>query len=202
MAYRVAELMQRVESATDSALEEAAKRECEDLIIRLWETRDNWPSRGPLHSLMPTLQVLLAASPSRYRWAGRHEPDEVSGLITQLLQVQARELRQLCQLVKAKVPAETVSSMEKLLDEHRADLSDIEINLISLVINPSRLPVFDSEEAAEAYDEDDEQEAQEEDEIVPASKLTKPTSDLAEFIASARLGHEKFLAAITQVLEG
>ncbi|MCL1474887.1 hypothetical protein [Argonema antarcticum] len=37
MAHRIAELMEQAEQAPTEAEREAAKRECTDIIIRLWE---------------------------------------------------------------------------------------------------------------------------------------------------------------------
>lgn len=196
MSYRVAELMQHAETATDPTVKEATERECQDLVIRLWETRDNWPSGGPLHSLMPTLQLLLADVPAYHRWMRRVEQDDASGLITRLLRLQREELQQIRRLIKDRVPADVIESMQELLNEHRADLSEAENSLISLVIHPSQIPLFDSEEAAATYDE----EKVEDDGEVSEDSIITPVDVFTEFRESIELKREEFFKVVARVL--
>lgn len=198
MSYRVAELMQRAESAADESVKEAAERECQDLIIRLWENRDNWPSGGPLHSLMPTLQILLADEPPFYPWIQRTKEDNTSGLITRLLKLQREELQQIYQLIKDRLPADVIDSMQGLLNNHLDDLSEDESSLISFVVRPSNMPVFNSEEAVEDWDENEESV---EGNNVEEEETSKTASDeLDKFRKSIDLKRNALFEAVARVL--
>ena len=196
MAHRIAELMRRVETATDSNAKEVAERECQDLIVRLWDMRDRWPSGGPLRDILPTLHQLLDNTPYRVRWAGKPEQPSVGGVITKLLRAQRKELRQLCQLIKSKTPAHTVQELQQLLDENYDDLSEEEVALITLIVAPSRLPIFNSEAEAGSYEDvvvGDEEEVLEEPQVAPSDEY-------AEFQKDVMLSREKFLASVGELL--
>ncbi len=196
MAYRVAELIKRAETSIDPSIKESAERECQDLIIRLWETRDNWPTGGPLHPLLPTLKVLLTDTPAYYRWMRLAANDDASGLITRLLRLQRDELQQIYQLIKDRVPADIIESMQQLLDEHRADLSEEENSLISFVIHPTEIPLFDSEEATAGYDEE---KVEEKIEVSVDSKTTL-IDNFTNFRNSIESERMEFFKAVAHVL--
>jgi len=200
MAHRVAELMQSVETTTDPIAKEAAERECQDLIIRLWGIRDKWPSGGPLHALMPTLQILLADVPVYHSWFRRVEQDDASGLLTRLLRLQRQELAQIYQLIRDRVPTEVIESMQQLLDEHHADLSEAENHLISFVIHPSKIPLFNSEEDAETYDEEKVIVEGEDDGEVLGDSTNTPVDSFTEFRESIELKRQEFFNAVARVL--
>lgn len=168
MSHRVAELIKRADTATDTAVKEAAEKECQDLIIRLWETRENWPSGGPLHSLMPTLKILLNAEHSYRRFMWQGEQENSSGLITRLLKLHQEELQQVYHLIKDQVPVDILNSMQELLTNHQDDLTDVESDLISLILNPSNITYFSNEEMSNPNDDESEKEESED--------LTDPTT--------------------------
>lgn len=151
MAHRVAELMKRAENAPNTESKEVAERECQDLITRLWDMRDNWPSGGPLRDILPTLHQLLDKTPFRVRWAGESDEPGAGGIITKLLKTQREELYRLCQLIKLKAPPQIVEQMQQFLTDNHDSLSDDEIGLITIIAAPTRLPIFSSEVEAEDY---------------------------------------------------
>jgi hypothetical protein len=61
MAHRVAELMERAERARTKAARDSAARECEPLILRLWERRTSWPQGWPPPSAAGALERLASA---------------------------------------------------------------------------------------------------------------------------------------------
>lgn len=196
MAHRIAELMQRAEATSDLELKEVAKRECQDLIVRLWYMRDRWPSGGPLRDILPTLHQLLDKTPFTIRWAGKPEQPSVGGVITKLLRAQRKELRQLCQLIKSKTPAHTVQELQQLLDENYDDLSDDEAALITLIIDPLSLPVFGSEAEVDSYEVlfvGDEEDAAEEPQEVPSNEY-------ADFEKGLMLNREELLSSVSSLL--
>jgi hypothetical protein len=196
MAYRTAELIQRAETATDPSIKEAAERECQDLVIRLWEARDNWPSGGPLHSLMPTLRLLLADVPAYQRWMRSTEKDANSGIITRLLRLHREELQYIYELIKKRVPADVLKSMQELLSEHSNDLSEDENILISFVIRRTQISVFDSEADSEVNAELDTENDGEEAE----NPSITPGDSFVKYKESIELKREAFFKAVASVL--
>lgn len=184
MAQRVAELLRRAESSTDPVVKEAAERECQDLIIRLWESRDSWPSGGPLGSILPTLKVLLAGEPDYRPWKSRPEENQIIGWITNLLQLQRKELRYFCLAIRDQISAPMREEMRQLLAEHQSDLSEEEANILYFVTNASHLPFFNHKEEVEA----DASEAQE--------AKTEPVDRLAEFLSFIAKERQHFFAQI------
>lgn len=196
MAHRVAELMQRAEATSDPEAKEVVKRECQDLIVRLWDMRDRWPSGGPLRAILPTLHQLLDETPFTIRWAGKPEEPSAGGVITKLLRAQRKELRQLCKLIKARIPAHTIEELQQLLDKNYADLSENEAGLITLIISPASLPIFSSEEEAESYEE-----VIEERKAVSIEDSGDPVDEYAEFEKVVVINREQFLASVADFLE-
>lgn len=200
MAYRVSELIKRTEATIDPKEKEIAEKECQDLIIRLWESRNNWPTGGPLHSLMPTLKILLAKRPSYYRFSRSVEQSSEGGLITKLLQLQNDEIQQIFQLVKDELPSNVLESMQDLLKDHKVNLSDAESSLISFIIDPSQSIDFNDEEFDDGFDDDD-------DDGVPENSYVSQDENeaesvvLLEFRKSLELKREKFYKELSQVLK-
>jgi hypothetical protein len=62
MAHRIAELMHRAETVRKHADREAARRECADLILRLWEKRCHLPAGAPLAPFADFLENFLKES--------------------------------------------------------------------------------------------------------------------------------------------
>lgn len=198
MAHRVAELMRRAESAINPADKETAERECQDLVMRLWEMREQWPSGGPLHRIIPTLHQLLEESPYIVRWAGAPNASEAEGLITKLLRGQRQELRQLCALISAKSPAHTIAELHKFQHENQEYLSEIESYSITLITSPHNLPIF-SGGSDEHSDEDT-------DDIYDALGALEESEDdevdgFAEFEKQVNLKKEQLLKNVSTFLE-
>ena len=189
MAQRVAELLRRAEASVDPAVKEAAERECQDLIIRLWESRASWPTGGPLGSILPTLQTLLASEPDYRYWRSRPEENQLIGWITNLLQLQRKELRYFCLAIRDQMPSPLREEMRQLLAEYRSDLSEEEANILYFVTNASQLPFFNREEA-----EINGNGIQEE--TTPAS-TTEPVERLAEFLAFITKERQQFFARVS-----
>ena len=191
MAHRVAELMHRAEIVTDPAIKEAAEQESQDLIIRLWEMRDFWPRGGPLAPLLPTLHQLLDQQGyPMVRFTGRPEPNDTSGLLAQLMRLHRREMRELCEMIAANLPSETVEPMQQLINEHLEDLSDDELNLLEISITPASFAPFREDEAEEL-----------EGESYPEEPMQTPMTDkFADFKEKGAVAREKLYAKISQLL--
>lgn len=61
MAHRIAELIERQDTVPDEVAREAARRECADLILRLWSRREDWPARAPLSNIKSLFQKRVDA---------------------------------------------------------------------------------------------------------------------------------------------
>ena len=189
MALRVAELLRRTEGTADALAKEGVERECQDLITRLWESRESWPSGGPLGSILPTLKVLLAGEPDYRSWRSRPDENQAIGLITNLLQLQRKELQHFCLAIHDRIPASTMEAMRLLLAEHENALSEEEANVLYFVTNPSRLPLFNNVEEVEV----DEGEPKEETKL---ASTTEPVDRLAECLAFITKERQQFFARV------
>lgn len=75
MAHRIAELMELAKNAEDQPQQEAAQREAESLILRVWDRRERWGSGYPLQGLETAIKVLTAeAEPWERRNVEEREP--------------------------------------------------------------------------------------------------------------------------------
>lgn len=197
MAQRVAELMRRAETLTEPIAKEAAERECQDLIMRLWESRASWPSGGPLGAVLPTLNVLLAEAPDYRRWRSQPEEGQPLGWITELLQLQRKELRRFCLAMRDQFPAPTMDALRQLLADHEADLSEDEVTVLHYLTTPSRLPLFSPEEVADLDEDDKLEETQ--PETAAQQAAVDPLADLLGFITGER---EAFFTRVTAASTG
>ncbi len=77
MALRIAQLMRDVEEAEDASVREEAARTCEDLVLRVWEARSNWPQGWPPESARQVVSGLEEPSPWR-RARVPEQDDDVS----------------------------------------------------------------------------------------------------------------------------
>jgi hypothetical protein len=148
MAHRVAELMERTETAATASGREEAAHECQTLIMDLWSQRNNWPMGGPLRKMMPTLERLLGESNHRYHWSNR--PDDDSGLIGKLMLLHEREMHFFRLALQAGLDSEASDSGAELLEQHLYDLNDDELQAITFIVRPPLVP------GGEAGNDDDE----------------------------------------------
>lgn len=63
LAHYLAEKMESAASAPEDAAGESMRRECVDLILRLWERRQHWPLSAPLKDAADHLEELLRPKP-------------------------------------------------------------------------------------------------------------------------------------------
>lgn len=135
MAHRVAELMDRAERARAGAEREAARRECSDLIIRLWERRSHWPYGRPLGEVAGLLKNLISDGTN---YESRYEDSEVKidpqswlGILPRLRQLQYRE-EEMCR--KAAIADFDFEADHKWLSQHGQDLSEEEREIMEYLI--------------------------------------------------------------------
>lgn len=81
MSHRIAELMEQAESADTEVTKVAAKQECTDLILKVWERRKYWPQGQPLGDLSGFLH---SVAPDPYSAPDNNETDEEKSWIKAL----------------------------------------------------------------------------------------------------------------------
>lgn len=135
MAHRVAELMDRAERAKTSDEGEAARRECSDLIIKLWERRSYWPHGQPLAEVAGLLKNLIDVEIS---YGSRHERHEVEidshswiGILPRLSRLQERE-KKVCR--DTALADFNLKAQRDWLEQHAKDLSVDEREIFETMI--------------------------------------------------------------------
>jgi hypothetical protein len=131
MAHRIAELMQRADEAENEDERDEARRECADLILRVWSRRSGWPYGQPLAKLAPALEK-LAAEPDPYGRPPR-EPEECSwaGVFALLDELHKKERRVHQDAALAEFSPDESKSW---LEEHGDDMSEEEADTLSRLV--------------------------------------------------------------------
>ena len=155
MSHRVAELMDRVESATDVTIRESAAKECEELILKLWEKRNSWPSGGPLSPILPTLNRLFS-DPDEYYFPYFERESDTTGLVGQLISLHAREMRLFLSDPNLAVSKEAADASAETLESLTDNLTDDERRAFqfALIERLSESETSDPETQLELNEED------------------------------------------------
>lgn len=135
IAHSVAELMDRAERAPTGAEREAARRECSDLVIKLWERRSHWPHGRPLAEVAGLLKNLLDDETNYGRRDRQYEVEIDAqswiGILPRLRQLQYRE-DEVCR--SAAIADFDLEADRKWLSEHGQDLSEEEREIMERLI--------------------------------------------------------------------
>ena len=132
MAHRIAELIERAEQASeDSEAQEEARRECADLILRVWSRRSGWPYGQPLAKLAAALEKLVA-KPNPYDRRSQ-EPKEQSwtGVFPLLDKIHQRE-RQVHR--DAALAEHSPEESKSWLEEHEDDMAEEETDTLRRLV--------------------------------------------------------------------
>lgn len=131
MAHCIAELMDRAEQAEADADRQEARRECADLIMRLWERRSHWPYGQPLAGVAGFLRNLTTSETSYGQMSEQSEApvDRRSwiGILPRLMRLHERE-EQVCR--DAALAEINLEEERAWLAEHPEELSDKEREII------------------------------------------------------------------------
>jgi hypothetical protein len=132
MSHRVAELMERAEQADMEEEKEAAKRECTELILRVWERREFWPCGQPVGNLSTFLNAVAPEPYSSQREnGGPPEPSWIKAL-PRFRNLQEREDQI---VVDAAIADLNLDQDREWLKEHPDALSEEERRTITWLIN-------------------------------------------------------------------
>jgi hypothetical protein len=122
LAHYLAEKMESAASAPEGAEGESARRECVDLILRLWERRQRWPLSAPLKNVADQLEELLRPKP-RFLHATSQTTDKFLDLLRSLEDLHHRET-QVC--LSAWAAGLDLSKTRTYLHDHPEHLDDDE----------------------------------------------------------------------------
>jgi hypothetical protein len=127
MAHRVAELMDLAEHARTKSAREDAARECESLILRLWERRTSWPNGWPPPTAAAALERLSSAEegPGEFGFYRQRVVDKGERTWLDTLPLIADlHRKELDAWRDAALINLDISEMSEWLEKHREDLSD------------------------------------------------------------------------------
>jgi hypothetical protein len=125
MAHALAELLERAQQAEDGIARDTARRECMELVLRLWNLRAEWPNGGPLERMLTCLRDIVEADKSN-----TGPPRHGASLLEVFADLARRE--QLL-FVQAALADEPVEEPEAWL-EHGDELSEIERSFLEFAM--------------------------------------------------------------------
>lgn len=125
LAHYLAEKMECAASAPAGATGETDRRECVDLILRLWERRQAWPLSAPLKDIADQLNELLAPKP-RFFQANPSTSNPFLDLLHGLEDLHHKET-QIC--LAAWIAGLNLSKDREFLHNHSEHLDDDELRI-------------------------------------------------------------------------
>ncbi len=134
MAHRIAELIESAEHVEDEREGEEARRECADLILRVWSRRSGWPYGQPLAKIASTVKDLAA---ERSRYSRRlQDPEERSwaGVFPLLEEIHRSEQWIYRDAALASIPLEDLQEAKSWLEEHGEDMPEEEAGTLERVV--------------------------------------------------------------------
>lgn len=131
MAHYLAEKMEKAESAPEGDERERARRECIELILKLWERRHSWPLSAPLKDIAGRLDELLNPRP-KFFFRGETISDPILDLMHNLEELHAKEM-QIC--VMSYIASLDLEKDREYLKDHVGHLDDDERKIIQRLVN-------------------------------------------------------------------
>lgn len=125
LAHYLAEKMEYAASAPEGVTGEADRRECVDLILRLWERRQTWPLSAPLKDVADRLDELLAPKP-RFFHATTKTSNPFVDLLHGLEELHHKET-QIC--LAAWIAGLNLSKDREFLHNHPEHLDEEELQI-------------------------------------------------------------------------
>ncbi len=132
MSHRIAELMELAEQSDMEEEKEAAKRECTELILRVWKRRRFWPCGQPVSNLSTFLNAVAPEPYSSHRESGvPPEPSWINALprFRNLLEREDQIV------LDAAIADLNLDQDREWLKDHPDDLSEDERRTITWLIN-------------------------------------------------------------------
>ena len=130
LAHYLAEKMECAASAPAGAEREADRRECVDLILRLWERRHAWPLSAPLKGIAERLDELLAPMP-RFLYSTMRTSNPYLDLLHGLNELHHKETH-IC--LAAWIVSLNLSKDREFLQNHSEHLDEDERRVIQRLV--------------------------------------------------------------------
>lgn len=130
LAHYLAEKMECAASAPDGTTGDADRRECVDLILRLWKCRQTWPLSAPLKDIADRLDELLAPKP-RFFHAIAKTSNPFLDLLHGLEELHYKET-QIC--LAAWITGLNLSKDREFLHNHSEHLDDDELRITQRLV--------------------------------------------------------------------
>lgn len=131
MAHYLAEKIEKAESAPDGEAGEVARRECMELILKLWERRHSWPLSAPLKDIAGRLDELLNPKP-KFFFRSETISDPILDLMHNLEDLHAKEMH-ICMM--SYIASLNLEKDREYLKDHVEHLDDDERNIIRRLVN-------------------------------------------------------------------
>lgn len=131
MAHYLAEKIEKAELAPEGEVGEAARRECMELILKLWERRHSWPLSAPLKDISGRLDELLNQKP-KFFFRSETISDPILDLMHNLEDLHAKEM-QICMM--SYIASLDLEKDREYLKDHAEHLDDDERNIIQRLVN-------------------------------------------------------------------
>lgn len=130
LAHYLAEKMECADSAPEGTTGDADRRECVDLILRLWEHRQTWPLSAPLKDVADRLDELFAPKP-RFFHATTKTSNPFLDLLHGLEKLHHQET-QIC--LAAWIAGLNLSKDREFLHNHSEHLDDDELRITQRLV--------------------------------------------------------------------
>ena len=130
LAHYLAEKMESAATAPEGTTGDAARRECVDLILRLWEHRQTWPLSAPLKDVADRLDELLAPKPRFFHTATKTS-NPFLDLLHSLEELHHKEI-QIC--LAAWIAGLNLNQDREFLHNHSEHLDDDELRITQRLV--------------------------------------------------------------------
>ncbi len=131
MAHRVAELIERAEQATSDTDRELVRRECADLIIRLWEHRAERSRARPLAAIRGFLEEFTRERTPYRRTLPEEGEHTWLSVLPYIAELAEREYR-ICR--DAAISGVSIEEERVWLEDYNDDLSEDERRVTEIII--------------------------------------------------------------------
>jgi len=135
IAYRVAELMEYEKKAKTARKREVLRKECSDLIIKIWKIRRRYDPNDPINKINHGLDVLLSGSqPSCVAFQESQIPDGMGAqrklkklrydeILTKIMELADKERRVVFAATTAEFPEELTDEIQDIEDQQAEKLN-------------------------------------------------------------------------------
>lgn len=170
LAHYIAELIQKIETSTSEKEQEQLKKECCELILKLWSKRDRVPIKNPTERLKPIISVLELLKENKHPFIPFILPSNSKGIKSKTWSEFLKVVKEnserifnksLLSLVDDKIlekdnqwvkkHSEFLSDEERIIIKYLNDINELEIKILD--VSEGEIEKNDSEELDELFDQ-------------------------------------------------